>query len=133
MWRKIRRKDYSDEEEEEEHEEAEDDEEEEEDKGEEDHEPVPNAEDKGKLPPPLIHVAVVGVVPSPNGMKRNSRISTGGRVPRNCLSSTNLVINLHRRENTRVPAKDLPGEWDHIFPQKRSEDQPLSGSIGRKR
>jgi hypothetical protein len=128
MWQRKKRKDYSDEEEEEEEEEKEEEHEEEDDnegEEEEDHKNITNAQYKGKLHPPPIPLVVVRVVSPPKKIRRTSRMSTGGRVPRKCLASRNHVVNLRRREFTRVPAKDLLGEWDHVLPNKKERGSTL--------
>jgi hypothetical protein len=126
MWRRSKkRKDYSDVEEEDDDkgEHVEDDEDGEEE--EEDHKNITNAQYKGKLHPPPIPLVVVRVVSPPKKIRRTSRMSTGGRVPRKCLASRNHVVNLRRREFTRVPAKDLLGEWDHVLPNKKERGSTL--------
>jgi hypothetical protein len=81
-------------------------------------------------------VAAARVVPPPQEMKRTARIKTGGGVPKHSLSSKHLVINLHRREIAKVPARDLPGEWDHHIPKRKrgstSEWNPRREMIGGK-
>jgi hypothetical protein len=117
IWKKSKRKDFFNQEdyepsEEEEDESGEDEEEE------EDPEYITNIENKGKLLPYTIPLAVVRVVEPPKKMMLTTQMSTSGRLPRNFLASRNPVANLNRMEYMCVPTKDLIGEWDTNIPNK---------------
>ena len=132
IWKKEKRKDYSDEDYDPEEEEETKEEEDEEEPEEEDEE-EPEEEEEGQVPiannqvseeplPPPILVAAIKEIPPPVNMRRTARMSTGGKAPRHCLAAPTPVANVFRREIMHVPAEDLPGEWDRHLPKRVAKE-----------
>ncbi|KAK1605439.1 hypothetical protein QYE76_029112 [Lolium multiflorum] len=132
MWRRMKRRDpFEDEDEDEEdeqEEEEEDDEEKEDEEEEEEIKPVTNAEEKGKLPVPIIPVAAARVVPPPQKMKHTTRIGLV-RESLNTLYLPRILLSIFAAGKLRRFQLRIFQECGIITSPKGREDRHRSGSL----